>query len=76
MVKGIGSEIITLPVAEVPIKYQGWQGRWKAGIADRLPAPCLIGIDLSEHVKSVLVQKRSQKENKETAEENLKFLQK
>ena len=24
-VKGIGTEIITMPVAEVPIRYQGWK---------------------------------------------------
>ena len=34
-----------------------------------MPAAILIGIDLSEHVKRVLVLTRSQKENERTAEE-------
>ena len=53
-----------MPVAEVPIRYQGWKGLWRIGIADQLPAPYLIGIDLTEHVKSVLMQTHSQQKGK------------
>ena len=51
-----------MPVAEVPILYRGWKGLWRIGVAERLPLPCLIGIDLTEHVRSVLVQTRTQQE--------------
>ena len=61
-VKGIGAELITRPVAEVPISYQGWKGVRTVGVAERLPVPCFIGIDLTEYVKSVLVQTHAQQE--------------
>ena len=75
-VKGIGSELITLPVAKIPIKYQGWNGMWKMGITDQLPAPCLIGLDLSEHVKSVLVNTLSQNEKRKHLRKNMNSLMK
>ena len=42
---------------------------WKVAITNQIRAPCLIGLDLSEHVKSVLVTTHSQIEKKETPEE-------
>ena len=63
-VKGIGQETIILPVAEVPLRYRGWQGNWHVGISSQLPSAVLIGTDLSEHVKRVLVITRSQQEQR------------
>ena len=57
-------------MAEIPIRYQGWEGKLRIGISSQLPSTVLIGTDLSEHVKSVLVLTRSQKVNEGTAEEN------
>ena len=71
-VKGIGEAAVILPVAEIPIRYQGWEGKWRSGVAAQLPAAILIGIDLTEHVKRVLVQTHSQKENEGMAEEKEK----
>ena len=64
-VKGIGAEIFTMAVAEVPIRYQGWKGVWRARVADQLPVPCLTGIYLTEHIKNVLVQTCSQQKEEE-----------
>ena len=69
-IKEIGTELITLPMAKVHMKYQGWNGMWKIAITNQIPAPCLIGLDLSEHVKSVLIT-HSQIEKKETPEEKM-----
>ena len=68
-VKGIGEDAVILPVAEIPIRYQGWEGPWRIGISSQVPAAVLIGNDLSEHVKRVLVITRSQQEKAEAAEE-------
>ena len=68
-VKGIGQETVILPVAELPIQYRGWQGNWHVGISSQLPSAVLIGTDLSEHIKTVLVLSRSQQEQAEAAEE-------
>ena len=38
-VKGIGQETVILPVAELPIRYRGWQGNWRVGISSQLPRP-------------------------------------
>ena len=67
-IKGIGEEIIVLPVAEVFVRYKGWQGNWRVGISSQLPAAVLVGTDLAEHVKRVLVLTRSQDQT-ETAKE-------
>ena len=59
-VKGIEGQVISLPVAEVFVRYQGWKGNWRIGISSELPAAVLVGIDLAEHVKRVLMLTRSQ----------------
>ena len=46
---------------------------WKIGITDQTPTPCLIGLDLSEHVRSVLVTTHSQKQKREASEEKYKL---
>ena len=66
-IKGIGKEVVILPVAEVLIRYQGWQGNWRVGVSSQIPAAVLIGTDLSKHVKSALVVTRSQTEQTEAA---------
>ena len=69
-IKGIGSEIVVLPMAKIPRRYKGWSGVWKVAISDQIPAPCLIGLDLSEHVQSVFVTTSSQGWPIEATEEN------
>ncbi|XP_078248140.1 uncharacterized protein LOC144588713 [Pogona vitticeps] len=59
-VAGIEGQIISLPVAEVPVNFQGWRGDWRIAISSTLPAAVLVGNDLAEHVKRVLVITRSQ----------------
>ncbi|XP_078243510.1 uncharacterized protein LOC144587340 [Pogona vitticeps] len=59
-VAGIEGQIISLPVAEVPVNFQGWRGDWRLAISSTLPAAVLVGNDLAEHVKRVLVITRSQ----------------
>ncbi|XP_078246269.1 uncharacterized protein LOC144588092 [Pogona vitticeps] len=59
-VAGIEGQIISLPVAEVPVNFQGWRGVWRLAISSTLPAAVLVGNDLAEHVKRVLVITRSQ----------------
>ena len=49
-VKGTGEAAVILPVTEIPISYQGWKGVRTVGVAERLPVPCFIGIDLTESV--------------------------
>ena len=73
-VKGIGEAAVILPVAEIPIRYQGWEGKWRSGVAAQLPAAVLIGIDLTKYVKRVLVQTRSQKKMKGQLRKKMKFL--
>ena len=60
--KGIGKEVVILPVAEVLVDYQGWRGNWRVGVSSQIPTPVLIGTDLSKHVKSALVITRSKTE--------------
>ncbi|XP_078246380.1 uncharacterized protein LOC144588118 [Pogona vitticeps] len=59
-VAGIEGQVISLPVAEVPVSFQGWRGVWRLAISSTLPAAVLVGNDLAEHVKRVLVITRSQ----------------
>ncbi|XP_078246217.1 uncharacterized protein LOC144588073 [Pogona vitticeps] len=59
-VAGIEGQVISLPVAEVPVNFQGWRGVWRLAISSTLPAAVLVGNDLAEHVKRVLVITRSQ----------------
>ncbi|XP_078248527.1 uncharacterized protein LOC144588886 [Pogona vitticeps] len=59
-VAGIEGQAISLPVAEVPVNFQGWRGVWRLAISSTLPAAVLVGNDLAEHVKRVLVITRSQ----------------
>ncbi|XP_078234835.1 uncharacterized protein LOC144583831 [Pogona vitticeps] len=59
-VAGIEGQVISLPVAEVPVNFQGWRGDWRLAISSTLPAAVLVGNDLAEHVKRVLVITRSQ----------------
>uniref|UniRef100_A0ABM5FL53 SCAN box domain-containing protein n=1 Tax=Pogona vitticeps TaxID=103695 RepID=A0ABM5FL53_9SAUR len=59
-VAGIEGQVISLPVAEVPVNFQGWRGAWRLAISSTLPAAVLVGNDLAEHVKRVLVITRSQ----------------
>ncbi|XP_078240038.1 uncharacterized protein LOC144586135 [Pogona vitticeps] len=59
-VAGIEGQVISLPVAEVPVNFQGWRGDWRIAISSTLPAAVLVGNDLAEHVKRVLVITRSQ----------------
>ncbi|XP_078240057.1 uncharacterized protein LOC144586137 [Pogona vitticeps] len=59
-VAGIEGQVISLPVAEVPVNFQGWRGDWRLAILSTLPAAVLVGNDLAEHVKRVLVITRSQ----------------
>ncbi|XP_078232326.1 uncharacterized protein LOC144583105 [Pogona vitticeps] len=59
-VAGIEGQVISLPVAEVPVNFQGWRGVWRLAISATLPAAVLMGNDLAEHVKRVLVITRSQ----------------
>ncbi|XP_078243581.1 uncharacterized protein LOC140703803 isoform X1 [Pogona vitticeps] len=59
-VAGIEGQVISLPVAEVPVSFQGWRGVWRLAISSTLPAAVLMGNDLAEHVKRVLVITRSQ----------------
>ncbi|XP_078239566.1 uncharacterized protein LOC144585994 [Pogona vitticeps] len=59
-VAGIEGQVISLPVAEVPVNFQGWGGVWRLAISSTLPAAVLVGNDLAEHVKRVLVITRSQ----------------
>ncbi|XP_078250271.1 uncharacterized protein LOC144589471 [Pogona vitticeps] len=59
-VAGIEGQVISLPVAEVPVCFQGWRGVWRLAISSTLPAAVLVGNDLAEHVKWVLVITRSQ----------------
>ncbi|XP_078244793.1 uncharacterized protein LOC144587559 [Pogona vitticeps] len=59
-VAGIEGQVISLPVAEVPVNFQGWRGVWRLAISATLPAAVLVGNDLAEHVKQVLVITRSQ----------------
>ncbi|XP_078247484.1 uncharacterized protein LOC144588434 [Pogona vitticeps] len=59
-VAGIEGQIISLPVAEVPVNFRGWRGDWRIAISSTLPAAVLVGNDLAEHVKRVLVITRSQ----------------
>ncbi|XP_078239960.1 uncharacterized protein LOC144586112 [Pogona vitticeps] len=59
-VAGIEGQVISLPVAEVPVHFQGWRGAWRLAISSTLPAAVLVGNDLAEHVKRVLVITRSQ----------------
>ena len=66
-IKGIGKEIVILPVAEVLVSYQGWRGNWHVGVSSQIPASVLIGTDLSKHVKSALVITRSHPEQTEAA---------
>ena len=40
----------------------------KIGFTDQIPTPCLIGLDLSVHVKSVLLTSHSHKEKREASE--------
>ena len=68
-VKGIGEKAVILPVAELYLRYQGWEGPWRIGISSQVPAAVLIGNDLSEHVKRVLVLTRSQQDKTGAAEE-------
>uniref|UniRef100_A0ABM5GQE4 SCAN box domain-containing protein n=1 Tax=Pogona vitticeps TaxID=103695 RepID=A0ABM5GQE4_9SAUR len=56
----IEGQVISLPVAEVPVSFQGWRGVWRLAISSTLPAAVLVGNDLAEHVKRVLVITRSQ----------------
>ncbi|XP_078248129.1 uncharacterized protein LOC144588704 [Pogona vitticeps] len=56
----IEGQVISLPVAEVPVNFQGWRGVWRLAISSTLPAAVLVGNDLAEHVKRVLVITRSQ----------------
>ena len=69
-IKGIGSKIVALPMAKIPVRYKGWSGIWKVTIPDQIPAPCLIGLDFAEHVQSVFVTTCSQGRHIEAAEEN------
>ena len=55
------------------MKYQGWNGMWKVAITDQIATTCLIGLDLSEHVKSVFITTHSQLEEIETLEEKCKI---
>ncbi|XP_078241957.1 uncharacterized protein LOC144586866 [Pogona vitticeps] len=59
-VAGIEGQVISLPIAEVPVNFQGWRGVWRLAISSTLPAAVLVGNDLAEHVKRVLVITRSQ----------------
>ncbi|XP_078241708.1 uncharacterized protein LOC144586777 [Pogona vitticeps] len=59
-VAGIEGQVISLPVAEVPVNFQGWRGDWRLAISSTLPAAVLVGNDLAEHVRRVLVITRSQ----------------
>ena len=38
-------------MARVALNYHGWSGIWKIAVSDQIPAPCLIGLDLSKHVQ-------------------------
>uniref|UniRef100_A0ABM5GF04 Uncharacterized protein isoform X2 n=1 Tax=Pogona vitticeps TaxID=103695 RepID=A0ABM5GF04_9SAUR len=67
ILKGIGKEIVSLPVADVLVDYQGWRGVWRMGVSSQIPTPCLIGTDLTKHVKSALVITRSQPEQREAS---------
>ena len=69
-IKGIGSEIVVFHMAKIPIRYKRWSGIRKVAILDQIPAPCLIGLDLAEHVQSVSVTTRSQGGPTEATEEN------
>ncbi|XP_078250152.1 uncharacterized protein LOC144589428 [Pogona vitticeps] len=59
-VAGIEGQVISLPVADVPVSFQGWRGVWRLAISSTLPVAVLVGNDLAEHVKRVLVITRSQ----------------
>uniref|UniRef100_A0ABM5EWB8 CCHC-type domain-containing protein n=1 Tax=Pogona vitticeps TaxID=103695 RepID=A0ABM5EWB8_9SAUR len=67
--KGIGSELVSLPVADLKIEYQGWKGLWRVGVSSEIPTPFLIGNDLTKHVKSALVVTRSQSVQSEASNE-------
>ena len=69
-IKGIGSEIVVLPMAKIPMRYKGWSGIWKVAISNQIPALCLIGQDLAEHVQSIFVTIRSQRRQTEATEGN------
>ncbi|XP_078246884.1 uncharacterized protein LOC144588290 [Pogona vitticeps] len=68
-VKGIGSELVSLPVAGLKIEYQGWKGFWRVGVSSEIPTPFLIGNDLTKHVKSALVVTRAQSVQSEASNE-------
>ena len=39
-------------MAKVKINYRDWVGIWEVAISDQIPAPCIIGLDLTKHVQS------------------------
>ena len=41
VVKGIGEKAVSLPVAEVHLRYQEWEGPWRIGISSQVPAAVL-----------------------------------
>ena len=69
-IKGIGSELVTLPTAKISVNYKGWSGIWKVVVSDQIPAPRLIGIDLAKYVQSVLIVTHSQGRQIEPSEES------
>ena len=54
-VKGIGTELIKLPMAKVHIKYEEWTGKFKVAISDQIHTPCLTGLDLINCIKTDVI---------------------
>ncbi|CAM4695659.1 unnamed protein product [Lepidochelys olivacea] len=45
------SNSFDLPIAKLPVQYQGWSGMWTFAVYDDYPIPMLLGKYLANHVK-------------------------